>query len=219
MIRIRVFFILFALAGSLCAAADGAGPLGASAEIEWQPYVGEAIDGSPVPGVLGRILVPEGRRPGAEVGATVEIAFVRFPTTHPDPGPPVFFLAGGPGGSGVEGAAIVGAHPQVRLLEGRDVIGVDQRGTGLSRPDLTVDVAEDHALPTDRAVGDAEMKAAVRRAAEATRRHWRAQGVDPAAYNTEESAADLDAVRRALGLGEIALWGTSYGSHLGLAYL
>lgn len=189
-----------------------------SAAIDWRPHVGEAVDGTPVAGELGTIRVPERRRGGDDRGRTIEIAFVRYRTTHPDPGPPVFFLAGGPGGSGIDGAAVLGSHPQVRLLEGRDVIGVDQRGTGLSAPDLTVDVG-DHTLPADRAVTSAEMKAAVRRAAEATRRHWTERGVDLDAYNTEESAADLDAVRRALGLPKIALWGTSYGSHLGLAYL
>jgi len=43
--------------------------------------------------------------------------------------------------------------------------------------------------------------------------------VDLASYNTEESADDLDAVRRALRLDTIAIYGASYGSHLGLAYL
>lgn len=202
----------FALFAGLAVTQVDAAPV----TVAWEPHTGEAIDGTPIPGELGRIRVPENRRSGG--AGSLEIAFVRFKTSHPNPGPPIFFLAGGPGGSGIEGAAILGSHPQVRLLEQRDVIGIDQRGTGLSRPDLTVDV-DGHTLPADEAVTGAAMKAAVRRAAEATRRHWTERGVDLTAYNTEESAADLDAVRRALGLSKIALWGTSYGSHLGLAYI
>ena len=49
--------------------------------------------------------------------------------------------------------------------------------------------------------------------------YWTEQGVDLSAYNSIESADDIDAVRRALGHEKIVLWGTSYGSHLALAYL
>jgi pimeloyl-ACP methyl ester carboxylesterase len=43
--------------------------------------------------------------------------------------------------------------------------------------------------------------------------------VDLAAYNTVESADDLEAIRAALGAERINLWGHSYGSHLALAYV
>jgi pimeloyl-ACP methyl ester carboxylesterase len=43
--------------------------------------------------------------------------------------------------------------------------------------------------------------------------------VDLAAYNTRESADDVESIRLALGADKISLWGHSYGSHLGLAYI
>jgi pimeloyl-ACP methyl ester carboxylesterase len=43
--------------------------------------------------------------------------------------------------------------------------------------------------------------------------------VDLAGYNTLESARDIDALRRALGVDKVSLWGISYGSHLALAAL
>ncbi|MEM6797858.1 MAG: alpha/beta fold hydrolase, partial [Acidobacteriota bacterium] len=177
-----------------------------------------ALDGSPLEGDLGVIEVPENRaRPGSK---SLEIAFVRFRTTHPDPGPPIFFLAGGPGGSGIEGAAIVATHPQIRLLEHSDVIGVDQRGTGRSLPDLTSFRATSRRrLPLDRALSRQELLDALERAARETGEYWRGRGVDLAAYTTAESADDLEAVRRALEIPKIVLYGGSYGSHLGLAYL
>ena len=217
--QMLVGLVLF-LVASTGWAQDSTG-IGVDAEpaaIEWSPHTGAAFDGSPLVGELGRIRVLENR--GRADGPTIEIAFVRFRSDHPDPGPPIFFLAGGPGGSGIEGSAVVATHPQLRLLEQADVIGVDQRGTGASVPNLdrlpggeTVVERLRGAVDRDRLVRTSEAVAA------ATADAWRRHGVDLAAYNTRESADDLDAVRRALGLDRLTLWGASYGSHLGLAYL
>jgi pimeloyl-ACP methyl ester carboxylesterase len=49
--------------------------------------------------------------------------------------------------------------------------------------------------------------------------HWEAQGVDLAAYHTNASADDLEALRIALGAEQLTLWGISYGTHLALAYI
>jgi pimeloyl-ACP methyl ester carboxylesterase len=48
---------------------------------------------------------------------------------------------------------------------------------------------------------------------------WRAKGVDLSAYNTDESADDLENLRKALGVKKISLRATSYGTHLALATL
>jgi len=48
------------------------------------------------------------------------------------------------------------------------------------------------------------------------RDHWKRKGIDLTAYNTDESAADVDDLREALGYDKIILVGGSYGSHLGL---
>ena len=184
--------------------------------LRWEPYVGETLDGSPLEGELGRLRVPENR--SVSSGREIELVFVRFRTTHPDPGPPVFFLAGGPGGSGVEGSAVVASHPQIRLLEQHDVIGVDQRGTGRSGPSLTEGEAV-RALPLDRELRREALVTALEGVVRETVELWRDRGVDLGAYHSVESADDLEAVRQALGLDKILLYGTSYGSHLGLAYL
>ncbi len=49
--------------------------------------------------------------------------------------------------------------------------------------------------------------------------YWREQGLDLEAYNTVQSADDIEAVAAALGLEKIVLYGTSYGTHLGLSFL
>ncbi|MBK7642107.1 MAG: hypothetical protein IPJ19_03510 [Planctomycetes bacterium] len=106
----------------------------AAPAVRFETYATTASDGARIRGELGRIVVPEDR--AKPDGAQVEIAFVRFRTRAKDPGPPVFYLAGGPGASGVEYCVRPATGRLVRLLDRHDVIGIDQRGTDLSRPNL-----------------------------------------------------------------------------------
>lgn len=215
--------LLAALAPSAAAAAARPGPQAATdepPEIRWEEYTAHARDGSPIPGCtgrIGRILVPE-RRSDPD-GAQIEIAFVRYETTNPDPAPPLFFLAGGPGAPGIGTCELLATLPEVRFLDHCDVIGIDQRGTGRSLPDLSQGPDFRYRLPLDEPLSREAVIAADRDAIGATAAYWAAQGVDLAAYNSVESADDVDDVRRALGLERIQLYGGSYGSHLGLAYL
>ncbi len=190
-------------------------------QIDWTPYTGKDFYGAPLSGELGRIRVPENRarQNGRANGREIELAFVRYRTTNPRPGPPIFFLAGGPGAPGVELCGPTATHPQMRLLEQRDVIGLDQRGTGLSAPDLAAPTSIVDSLPLDRAIDREDAIAAFDRAAHRCVASWRESGIDVAAYTTVESADDIDAVREALGAERLLLFGSSYGSHLGLAYL
>ncbi|MCC7144754.1 MAG: alpha/beta fold hydrolase [Candidatus Eisenbacteria bacterium] len=185
--------------------------------IAWERFVGRAFDGTPLVGELGRLRVPVNRR--VPSGDSLEISFVRYRTSNPHPMAPIFFLAGGPGGSGVELSGPHVTHPQLRLLDHADVIGVDQRGVGRSAPDLGIDSVFTELLPFDRAPTRGDEEAAFRRALRRGVDYWQAHGVDVAAYNSAESADDLDAVREALGEARITGIGTSYGTHLALAYL
>ncbi|MEQ8766742.1 MAG: alpha/beta hydrolase [Planctomycetota bacterium] len=184
--------------------------------IDWQPHTGQGHDGRPLEGRLGRIRVPENRsKPDS---GTIEIAFVVYPATGEKPGPPIFYLAGGPGGSGVRLAGQEATHPALSLLDHGDVIGIDQRGTGLCQPDLqTPDFR--WSLPSERPITREDLIAAHGQAVAECFQYWTDQGVDLAAYNTSESAHDLEAVRLALGLDKVVLYGASYGSHLGMTYL
>lgn len=185
--------------------------------IRWEAYTTQGVDDRPLVGELGRLRVPENR--GKSSGKTIEIAFVRFRTANPKPLPPLFYFVGGPGPSGIEHCVGPATGRMLRLLDLCDVIGIDQRGTGLSRPNLAEGPAFRYALPLDRPVTRA---AYVEAYADAVRRcaaHWEQQGVDLSAYNSVESAADIEDVRRALGLERIITWGESYGTHLSLAFL
>jgi pimeloyl-ACP methyl ester carboxylesterase len=193
------------------------GEVTAENAIRWEPLTGVAFDGSPLIGELGRLRVPENR--SVSRGATIELAFVRYRTSNPHPSPPIFFLAGGPGGSGVELCGKTATHPQIRLLEHADVIGLDQRGTGRSRPQLAGPPDFSTRIPSHVVVDRNTEIDAFRVVAKQCTEYWKGQGVDLTAYNSVESAEDIEAIRIALGLEQIVTYGTSYGSHLSLAYL
>jgi pimeloyl-ACP methyl ester carboxylesterase len=126
-------------------------------------------------------------------------------------------LAGGPGDSGVNvamGLARQGTAAVWELFDG-DVIGIDQRGTGRSRPNLQTDARVD--LPFDRPGSVDEWLPRIAAVSRRVAAEFRARGIHLEAYNTRESADDVEDVRRALGYDRLTLWGRSYGSHLALA--
>jgi pimeloyl-ACP methyl ester carboxylesterase len=200
----------FALAASHLVAQSGP-----SSSIRFSPHTFRANDGTTVEAELGEFTVPERRANRASRRITLK--FVRFRSTSATPGDPIIYLAGGPGASGIR--AVAGPRfPLLMALRGiGDVIALDQRGVGQSatmRP-CTSSTPVDFTAPITR-----EMIVRVTRAGLADCiTQWTAAGVDVDGYTTRESADDLDDLRRALGVPTVALWGISYGSHLGLAML
>src|SRR5215210_9390367 len=64
-----------------------------------KPYTFENAKGEKIPAEFGTLFVPE-KRSDPESNL-IELAFVRFKSTAKNPGPPIVYLAGGPGGSGI----------------------------------------------------------------------------------------------------------------------
>lgn len=160
----------------------------------------------------GKLVVPESR--GGSGTRTIELAVVILRSTSDDPGPPLVFLAGGPGNPAVP---LARSPTWARFLELGDVVLLDQRGVGESRPRLLWESDEIHPelLFGTRERAFAHMVEIAGKAAE----YFRDRGVDLAAYNTVESADDVEDLRLALGYDRIRLMGHSYGTHLGLAFL
>jgi len=103
-----------------------------------------------------------------------------------------------------------------RLRAVGDVILLEQRGAGLSDTLPTCETQPfDPARPLDRA----NFVDTLRRELLRCIAFWRSKGADVAGYNTAESAADLEDLRRALGVERLNLVGLSYGTHLGMAAL
>jgi pimeloyl-ACP methyl ester carboxylesterase len=182
--------------------------------IRFEPYLIVSPWGiASVRAQLGRLRVPESRAGGPT--REIEIAFVRIPTVAARPGAPIVWLAGGPGWPGTADLDT----PMLRLfleLRGQgDVLVLDQRGTGLYVPRLDCEgsIVFPRDLPLDRARSLDGLESAAR----ACSGLWRARGFDLAAYNTRESAEDLEDLRRALGVEKLRLLAGSYGTHLALA--
>ncbi|MDH5823129.1 alpha/beta fold hydrolase [Luteimonas sp. RD2P54] len=189
---------------------------GAVAPLEFAPYPFETERHGTIDAEVAFLEVP--RRRDQPDGPRMRLRVVRLPAIAGGAdASPVVYLAGGPGGSGV-GTARGPRWPvfdQVR--RDTDVLLLDQRGTGLSEPPPPCPHVQrfDDARPMDRGVALEALRGTAARCIA----HWRQEGVDLAAYTTAESAADLEDLRRALGVPRISLWGMSYGTHLALASL
>ena len=160
----------------------------------------------------GKLMVPENRsNPRSRL---IAIEFLRMKSRSESPRAPLLYLQGGPGSRGVT------ENPEAldfwaQCLDVSDVVLINQRGTN----DSALTWSWDGPPPLHYFVS---ADSAARHVAEMERRSlaaFRARGVDLAGYNTVESAADLDALRAALGIERVSVLAFSYGTHLACAYL
>ncbi|MEO1365626.1 MAG: alpha/beta hydrolase [Acidobacteriota bacterium] len=152
----------------------------------------------------GEVLVLENEGGGRQL----PLRLVVLPATQPDPLPdPLVILAGGPGQAASDLAGpIRRAFDDVRRQ--RDIVLIDQRGTGGSNP-LNCELGD----AVDLLRGGGTPVEALRRC-----RAELAERADLSAYSTHRAADDLEQIRLAFGWPQINLWGGSYGSRLALVY-
>lgn len=157
--------------------------------------------------LCGKLEVFENRatRSGRKLALNVAVVSSLSPTPEPDP---LFILAGGPGQAAVElGGAVM---PQFELeLRHRDIVLVDQRGTGKSNG-LGCE-------PPD--AGSVESELSDEQTLARLKECLASYDADPRLYTTPIAMDDLDDVRAALGYARINLWGASYGTRAALVYL
>jgi pimeloyl-ACP methyl ester carboxylesterase len=145
-------------------------------------------------------------------GRTIDLRVVVLPATGTNRAPdPVFFIAGGPGASIVESVANI-ARDAPRLRERRDLVLVDQRGTGGSHPIMCDFYGPPDSLQSY--LGDFTPPADVRKCRERL-----ARDADLTQYTTTIAVADLDDVRAALGAEQVNLSGGSYGTRAAQEYM
>lgn len=160
-----------------------------------------SLPGSPVrlDAQCGYLTVFEDRT--AASGRQIKLKIAIIPAVSRSPAPdPLFFLAGGPGEAASQAyVAVASAFSSVQNK--RDIVLVDQRGTGGSHPlectNLFQGDSEDAFLENCLDQLDA----------------------DPRLYTTSIAIQDLDQVRDALGYEKINLYGASYGTRAALIYL
>lgn len=141
------------------------------------------------------------RPAGAKLKLHVTVAPAHRQGTRGDP---LFVLAGGPGQAGSDIVQTLStAFSRVRAT--RDIVFIDQRGTGRSGK-LDCESKPEHERMTEE-----QLKAELQACIATTRAPF-------SAYTTDAAARDLELVRRGLGYGPVNVFGGSYGTRLGQAY-
>jgi len=155
----------------------------------------------------GALSVPED--PDKPGGRSIELFVARVPAISLNKKPdPLFLIAGGPGTSAVD-LYTSSAGPFERVRRDRDIILVDQRGTGRSHR-LDCDYGNDNVFERidEIKVGAANLEC----------RNELSKKADLRMYTTSIAVRDLDRVRQALGYEHINLYGNSYGTRVAQHY-
>ena len=133
---------------------------------------------------------------------------------------PVVHLAGGPGSSSLNVASYMFGQGLDAILDQRDFILFDQRGTGYSQPRL--DCPERTSITgtlLERGLSAAGNHEIILDAFRRCRDRLVGQGTDLSAYHSAASAADLNDLRLALGYEKLNLYAVSYGTRLALTLM
>jgi pimeloyl-ACP methyl ester carboxylesterase len=202
-----VFGLLWASGTALLAPAAGVAQSGPPSPLTEDPC---RLAMDPLPAAYARcgtVEVP--LDPATPDGAKVGLFVARIAALSAEPRlDPVLLIAGGPGQSTVDMYLQQrGAFEQVRRE--RDLILVDQRGTGRSAAGFECNVRDDLSLDT---AGVEELTRAVDDCLAKLER-------DPRFYTTSVAVQDLERVRAALRLAQWNIYGVSYGTRVAQHYL
>jgi Tol biopolymer transport system component/pimeloyl-ACP methyl ester carboxylesterase len=179
----------------------------------------------PVPAPRGRdvecgtLVVPEDRT--QPQGPQIRLPVAVIKSASPDPAPdPVVHLVGGPGGSLLDDMEAYLGRGGYDILERRDYILFNQRGTHYAEPFLACpgrtefqwDLAGQGLMLEERNQREVAFLLDCQD-------DLLAEGINLSAYNSAENAADVNDLRLALGYDQINLYGVSYGSRLALTVM
>lgn len=161
--------------------------------------------------------VPRPLDPQQPQGPSIEVHFAVLPAmARRKAADPVFFLAGGPGQSAMDLAGALSKR-FARFGHRRDMVFVDQRGTGRSAP---LKCADDETPSAIRSLAeDFDSARRLQRIRDCGQALRRLPHGDLRQYTTPIAMADLDAVRAALQADTVNLIGASYGSRAALDYM
>jgi pimeloyl-ACP methyl ester carboxylesterase len=192
-VRVRGLLVVAALAGTLLAPGHAAAVRAAFAPCSARSG---ALECATVNVPLDR----SGATPG-----TVSLHVERLPAGGTPRGV-MFLIAGGPGQASALAFDLASSGAQFRdQFPGYTLVAFDPRGTGRSG------VLRCPELQADPSASPAREQALVAKCATEI-------GSSRSFYSTRDHADDIDAVRQALGVDKVALWGTSYGTQLSVAY-
>jgi pimeloyl-ACP methyl ester carboxylesterase len=154
----------------------------------------------------GWLSVPENREQPS--GKQVRLHVARIRSLRQEPvGDPLFVLSGGPGQAASDFYISI-APALTRVRRDRDIVIVDQRGTGKSnRLDCTFPDESDITFTDPRQLRDLARSCLAKLPG------------DPRYYTTSVAVRDLDDVRAALGYERLDLYGVSYGTRVAQHYM
>ncbi|MDQ6627315.1 MAG: alpha/beta hydrolase [Pseudomonadota bacterium] len=194
----------------------------AAAAIAW-PASAEAVGllaDCHVTGIRNGVLCGSIQRPldpAHPARASIDIHFVVVPAmARRKLADPVFMLAGGPGQSAISVAPMT-MPLFARLNNRRDIVFVDQRGTGASAP-LACKDPEEGTL-AEQSETDRQVRLMVECKAALLKLPYIRSESDLGLFTTSVAVQDLEAVRRALGVVRIDVVAASYGTRVALEYL
>ena len=166
-------------------------------------------DDRPIEARCGALTVLE--NPADSTGRQIDLRILVIPSVSATAADPIFYFEGGPGGSSVDAARVIAEYVLPKAGTDRDLVFVDQRGTGASNPLLCPEPGhQDLQSLLTPGLDPARAQACI----EAIGEH-----ADVTFYSTAHAADDIEAVRRALGYNAINLLGSSYGTRLALSYM
>ena len=149
----------------------------------------------------------------AKSGRTINLKIVILKALSKTPAPdPIFWLHGGPGAAATDSLALGVRGPLAPSRQERDLVFVDQRGTGGSNP-LKCNLEDDpqdmqdffgELFPRDKVLKCRQKLEKI---------------ADLKLYTTPIAMDDLEEVRSALGYGKINLFGASYGTFAAQIYM
>lgn len=164
------------------------------------------LAGGSVAASCGWLSVPENREQRSGKQVRLHVAVLKSLRVEPA-GDPLFVLSGGPGQAASDFYISI-APALARVRRDRDIVVVDQRGTGQSN-------RLDCVFPDESDITFIDP----RQLQELTRSCLAKLPGDPRYYTTSEAVRDLDDVRAALGYHKVDLYGVSYGTRVAQHYM
>jgi pimeloyl-ACP methyl ester carboxylesterase len=162
----------------------------------------------------GYVEVPEKRGGISLVNVRLMVAIYHSLSSSPA-ADPVIFLQGGPGGEAIQ--AVQGIYDSyIRpILQERDFIVFDQRGSGESQPSLACqELLNAHLLDLRQFSTSQERQENYVQAYQTCQNRLKLMGISPEAYTSAASAADVRDISAALGYQQVNLLAFSYGTRL-----
>ena len=139
---------------------------------------------------------------------TLELFVAKLKSTSPNPlTDPLLIINGGPGGSSIDLLVeLAGLNLFRKILNKRDIIALDQRGTGRSSP-LHCDELVDNQLQIENK--DVKLL---------TKKCLAELDFDPKYFSTAAAIKDIEALKAQQGYSALNMYGVSYGTRVAVEY-